>query len=527
VSGAERLNASTLLDAQLEAGRAHAPALLTVDGVVTYRELAGLTGAVASYLSMLGIEREQRILMILDDSPAFPAVFLGAMRIGAVPVPVNPMDRVDNYAYYLDDSYAKVLVVEASLLPALEPVLAARPSLHVIVVDGDAGPYTSFASFDVAHTAELRPPLDTHREDMAFWLYSSGSTGRPKGVVHSHGDIGVTVEQYAREVLDISSDDVCYSTTKLFHAYGLGNGLTFPLSVGAHAGLMKGRSVPDRIFEAVARYRPTLFFSVPALYAAMVRAPGVSSVDFSCVRACVSAAEALPAAVLARWREVTDTVILDGIGSTEMLHIYCSNTLSDLAPGTSGRPVPGYSLRLVDEHGLDVSAGQPGDLMVRGDSCAAYYWHQREKTRYCMRGEWFHTGDRYVVNGEGHFVYQGRSDDMIKVGGLWVSPADVEACLVRHPAVSEAAVIGVQIDDLSRIKAFVILAAGAPARADADALADELRQWCKGNLRRYEYPHVIEFVEDVPRTPTGKIQRFKLREGEEVKATLAGAPAEA
>jgi benzoate-CoA ligase family protein len=518
VSGAERLNASTLLDAQLEAGRGDGAALLTAEFVVTYGELARLVGSVAAYLTELGVAREQRVLMILDDSPAFPAVFLGAMRIGAVPVPVNPMDRVDNYAYYLDDSYAKVLFVEGSLLEALEPVLTARPELHVVVVDGDPGPFVSFDSFDAA---ELSSPLDTHREDMAFWLYSSGSTGRPKGVVHAHGDIGVTVDRYARNVLRISSEDVCYSTTKLFHAYGLGNSLSFPLSVGACSALVKGRSTPDRIFETVGRVHPTLFFSVPALYAAMVRAPGVSEVDFSSVRACVSAAEALPAAVLGRWQEVTGVPILDGIGSTEMLHIYCSNTLSDLAPGTSGRPVPGYELRLVNEQGVDVGAGEAGDLMVRGESCAAYYWHQREKTRFSMRGEWFHTGDRYVIDGEGHFVYQGRSDDMIKVGGLWVSPADVEGCLVRHPAVSEAAVIGVRIEDVSRIKAFVICASGAPA--DPDTLADELRVWCKGNLRRYEYPHVVEFVEDLPRTPTGKVQRYKLREAEAVQATLAGA----
>ena len=520
MSGPERLNASTLLDANLEAGRADAPALLTADGTITYRELAGLTGAVASYLTMLDVEREQRILMILDDSPAFPAVFLGAMRIGAVPVPVNPMDRVDNYAYYLDDSYARVLFVEASLLGALEATLAARPELEVVVVDGDPGRHASFASFDATGEAVLPPPLDTHREDMAFWLYSSGSTGRPKGVVHTHGDIGVTVDRYARNVLHISADDVCYSTTKLFHAYGLGNSLSFPLSVGACSTLVKGRATPERIFETVARVHPTLFFSVPALYAAMVRAPGAAEVDFSSVRACVSAAEALPAAVLARWLQTTGVAILDGIGSTEMLHIYCSNTLDDLAPGTSGRPVPGYDLRLVDEHGLEVGPGNPGDLMVRGDSAAAYYWHQRAKTRFSMRGEWFHTGDRYIVDGDGHYVYQGRSDDMIKVGGLWVSPADVEGCLVRHPAVSEAAVIGVRIDDVSRIKAFVICASGAPA--DPDALADELREWCKGNLRRYEYPHVVAFVEDLPRTPTGKVQRYKLREAEEVQATLAG-----
>jgi benzoate-CoA ligase family protein len=519
VSGAERLNASTLLDRNLEAGRAGKAAFLTADRRVTYAELASLTAAVASYLVDLGIEREQRVLMILDDSPAFPATFLGAMRIGAVPVPVNPMDRVDNYVYYLDDSYAKVLVVEASLLPALEAALESRLGLHVLVVDGEPGAHASFDAVVRDRAGELAPAADTHREDMALWLYSSGSTGRPKGVVHAHRDIGVTVDRYARNILRISPDDVCYSTTKLFHAYGLGNGLSFPLSVGASAGLVKGRSIPERIFEAVARYRPTLFFSVPALYAAMVKAPGGTDADFSSVRACVSAAEALPEAVLARWQALTGVPILDGIGSTEMLHIYCSNTLEDLAPGTSGRPVPGYDLRLVDEHGLDVPAGHPGDLMVRGDSCASIYWHQCDKTRFCMRGEWFHTGDRYIVDADGHYVYQGRSDDMIKVGGLWVSPADVESCLVRHPAVSEAAVVGVQIEDLSRIKAFVIC---TEAPADTDALAEQLRQWCKGNLRRYEYPHVVEFVEDLPRTPTGKVQRYKLREAEEVRETLAG-----
>jgi benzoate-CoA ligase len=250
----------------------------------------------------------------------------------------------------------------------------------------------------------------------------------------------------------------------------------------------------------------------------MLKAPGAKQADFSSVRACVSAAEALAAAIQERWRARTGVPILDGIGSTEMLHIYCSNTLDDLKPGTSGRPVPGYELRVVDEQGQDVPDDTPGDLLVRGESCAAYYWHQRQKTRQCMRGDWFYTGDRYVRTPAGYFVYQGRADDMIKVGGLWVSPADVEACLVRHPAVSEAAVIGVTIDDVSRIKAFVI--AGEPPH-DADALADELRAWCKEHLRRYEYPHVVDFVSDFPRTATGKIQRFKLREAEAAPASVA------
>ena len=516
----ERVNAANLLDRNLEAGRAEKTALLTAQGPVTYGALAALTAGVSAYLGELGVQREQRVLMILDDSPAFPATFLGAMRMGAVPVPVNPLDRVDNYVFYLDDSYAKVLVLEAALLPTMEAVLADRPELHVVLVDGKAGPHANFDDVMAAGAGELGAPADTHRDDMAFWLYSSGSTGRPKGVVHSHGDIDVTVTNYAQNVLRVDERDICYSTTKSFHAYGLGNSLSFPMAAGASSVLVKGRATPERIFETVERYRPTLFFSVPALYAAMVKAPGGADVDFSSVRACVSAAEALPAAVLSRWQAMAGVPILDGIGSTEMLHIYCSNTLDDLVPGTSGRPVPGYELRLIDEAGHEVPPGEPGDLVVRGDSCAAFYWHQRHKTRYCMRGDWFHTGDRYLVTADGHYVYQGRSDDMIKSGGLWVSPADVEACLVRHPAVSEAAVIGTQVEDVSRIKAFVIC---AEAPSDPDALSDELRQWCKQHLRRYEYPHVVQFVEDLPRTPTGKIQRYKLREAESARAAVAEA----
>jgi len=560
---AERLNASTLLDRSLDAGRGAADALITASTRVSYDELAGLTAAVAAYLGQLGVQREQRVLMLLDDCPEFVATFLGAMRIGAVPVPVNPMDRLGNHVYYLEDSYARVLVIDHALGASLDAMLAARPALHVVVVDGEGGrgvkggedgearaassrsiggpgpsQHPRFSDVIAPLAGPLEAPADTHRDDMAFWLYSSGSTGRPKGVVHAHRDIRVTVDQYARNVLRIDDRDRCYSTTKLFHAYGLGNSLSFPLSVGASSVLRRGRALPAGIFETVASERPSLFFSVPALYAAMLKAADHSdqttlnagrsdpatlnadrgsdtTVDFSSVRGCVSAAEALPAAILARWRELTGVPILDGVGSTEMLHIYCSNTFDDVVPGTSGRPVPGYELRVLDEHGGEAPAGVPGDLLVRGDSCASFYWHQREKSRFCMRGEWFFTGDRYVATEDGHYSYQGRADDMIKAGGLWVSPADVEACLVQHHAVSEAAVIGVRVDDLSRIKAFVICSSAPP---DPIALADELRSWCKSRLRRYEYPHVIEFVEDLPRTATGKVQRFKLREAERARA---------
>ena len=511
----ERLNASTLLDANLKAGRADKVALITAEGDVTYGRLASLVAGVAAYLRELGVAREQRVLMVMDDSAAFHATFLAAMRIGAVPVPVNPMDRPDNYPYYLSDSYAKVVVIDAG---QLERWTATLDDVHVAVAGGGVGPHADFDAVVAERAGELPPPADTHRDDMAFWLYSSGSTGRPKGVVHAHRDIGVTVDTYARHVLRIGAADVCCSTTKSFHAYGLGNSLSFPLSVGGSAVLMRGRPTPERIFHTVGRVGPTLFFSVPALYAAMLKASGAEDANFTSVRACVSAAEALPAAVLARWQETIGVPILDGIGSTEMLHIYCSNTIADLGPGTSGRPVPGYQLRLVDPRGSDVPAGTPGDLLVRGDSCAAFYWHQYEKSRECMRGEWFYSGDRYVETGEGRFTYLGRADDMMKVGGLWVSPADVEACLVRHPEVSEAAVIGVTVEDRSRIKAFVIRRA---LSSDQDALAEELRTWCKASLRRYEYPHLIEFVEDFPRTATGKVQRFKLREAEESVARAA------
>src|SRR5690349_11882323 len=296
------MNASLLLDANLEAGRADKPALVGDRGTFTYGDVAALTARTAALLLELGVTREGRVVMILDDSPVFHATFLGAIRIGAVPIPVNPMDRLDNYAYYLDDSYAKVLVVEAALLERVEPVIAERPRLHVLVANGDAGDHTSFDDAVAGQPDELRPPADTHPDDMAFWLYSSGSTGRPKGVVHTQGDIRATVDTYARTVLGLTEDDVCYSTTKLFHAYGLGNGLSFPMAAGATAVQVHGPSRPDRILATVADRRPTLFFSVPALYAAMLKSPTIAQTDFSGVRFCVSAAEPLAAALQERWQ---------------------------------------------------------------------------------------------------------------------------------------------------------------------------------------------------------------------------------
>lgn len=480
----ERYNASLILDQWLAAGRGDRVALRTPDEDVTYARLARDVARAGHLLRGLGVRREQRVLLVLDDVPAFPVAFLAAMRIGAVPVNVNPLDKPENLAHYLSDSEATVCIAEASL----RDVLTIAGDCRLITSDEIPGLLRDLPD-------ELAP-ANTHRDDAAFWLYSSGSTGLPKGVVHLHHDMAVTYETYARHVLDIREDDVCYSTTKLFHAYGLGNSLTFPLSAGAASVLIPGRSNPARALETVTRFRPTLFFSVPALFRAMLAEP---ETDLSSVRLCVSAAEALPSSTAERWSERYGVDIADGIGSTEMLHIYCSNRPGDMRPGSSGKPVPGY----------DLQVDSSGELLVRGDSCAGYYWRQHEKTKRCMRGEWFATGDRYHVTDDGYYVYEGRHDDMLKVGGLWISPADMESCLMAHDAVSEAAVVGVTPDEVSRVMAFVIVRTGV---SSDETLADELRRWCKGHLRRYEYPHFVQFVDDFPRTVTGKVQRFKLRE---------------
>jgi benzoate-CoA ligase len=359
----------------------------------------------------------------------------------------------------------------------------------------------------LAESAGERSPANTHRDDMAFWLFSGGSTGFPKGVVHLHHDIEYTCETYAKEILRIREDDVTFSSTKLYHAYGLGNNLTFPYWVGATTVLRPGRPDPRGLLETAAEQRPTLFFSVPTLYGAMVNLEDSFSFDLSSVRMCVSAAEPLAPEVLRRWQNCFGLDIVDGIGSTELLHIYCSNRPGDVRPGTSGSPVPGYELVLLDEFGQPVPDGEVGNLYVRGDSALAYYWHQHEKTKAAIKGDLFFTGDRYRQNQDGDYVYEGRADDMIKIGGLWASPIEIENALVEHPRVLEAAAVGVDADYTTRVKAFVI----CRGEAGDEALVTELQEWCKSRLRRYEFPHFIAFVDELPKTPTGKIQRYKLR----------------
>jgi benzoate-CoA ligase family protein len=494
----ERYNASQVLDRNLDRGLGDKAAIHWSGGTVTYRRLHGLACAAGLRFRELGVRREERVLLPMDDSPAMAAAFWGAIRIGAVPVPVNPLlQRSEDYDHYLADSLARVVVIDAMTAEKVGGAVArAAEPLHVLNAD----------AILALPGAELAP-ASTFRDDIAFWLYSSGSTGLPKGVVHLQHDLEYTFETYARQVLAITQQDVGLSTTKMFHAYGLGNSLTFPCWAGSTAILHSGRATPASVLDTIEKFRPTLFFSAPTLYNAILNLEGSKDRDLASIRHCVAAAEALPAEVWRRWKEAYGLTILDGIGSTELLHIYCSNRPDEVRPGSSGKPVPGYELKILDVDGRAVPDGEAGDMYVKGDSALAFYWRQHEKTKHSILGEWFFSGDRYRRDGDGFYWYEGRSDDMIKVSGLWVSPIEIEGVLLEHPAVGESAVVGVEVDGFMKIKAFVI-----PRGEGSPELVAELQEHCKSRLQRYQFPHLIEFVPDLPKTVTGKIQRYKLRE---------------
>lgn len=498
------------IDRNVEQGNADKTAVIDDTGSHSYADLQARMNRCGNMLADLGLSQEQRVLMLMLDSVDFPAVFFGAIKAGLVAVPVNTLLTGDDYDYMLRDSRARALVVSAALLPVVAPLLDRLPLLEHVVVAGE-GDAMGHPRLDdvIAAQPDTLEAADTSADDIAFWLYSSGSTGRPKGAPHLQTDMIHTAVYYGLGVLGIRAEDVVFSAAKLFFAYGLGNAMTFPLAVGATAVLMAERPTPDSVMARLQQHQATIFYGVPTLYAGILADDGIDRARSSArLRMCVSAGEALPEDVARRWVERFGVDILDGIGSTEMLHIFLSNRPDDISYGTTGRPVPGYECRLVDDAGQEVAAGEVGDLLVSGPSSAPFYWNNREKSLATFEGRWTRTGDKYQQDADGRFVYAGRTDDMLKVSGIWVSPFEVESALMAHPRVLEAAVVGQQdADELVKPKAVVVLKEG-----DGDAaLADDLKQFVKDRLAPYKYPRWIEFAADLPKTATGKIQRFKLR----------------
>ena len=507
--------AADILQRNLRAGRADKPAYIDPQGSLSFGQLADRVARFAQVLRRLDIRREERILICLLDTIDWPTAFLGAIKAGIVPIPVNTMMTEDDYRFMLADSRARALIVSESIYPKFENLIKSNADLqHVIVAGGDTHGHRGFD--DLLADAEASPDTaPTTRDDVCFWLYTSGSTGRPKGAVHVHADLRLTDELYAGPILGLTDRDVCYSVAKLFFAYGLGNALTFPLSAGATTVLLPERPTPDLVAALLRRHQVTVFYGVPTFYAgflASAAAPQRSEVK---LRLCVSAGEALPPDIGRRWRERYGIDILDGLGSTEMLHIFLSNRSGEVKYGTTGKPVPGYEVRLVGDTGEMLKKGEMGELQVRGPTSAIMYWNNREQSRATFLGEWTRSGDKYIEDEDGFFVYCGRRDDMLKVGGMYVSPFEVEGALCTHQDVLEAAVVAwPDPDGLIKPKAFVVLKSASQA---CDALALALQEHCKSRLAPYKYPRSIEFRTDLPKTATGKIQRFKLRAESPVK----------
>ena len=490
--------AEDLVGGNLKAGRAAKTAYIDDAGSCTYGELADRVNRFGNHLLSLGLRMEDRILIAMHDSIDWPVAFLGAIKAGIVPVAVNTLLTPKDYEYMLSDSRAKALLVSPPLKPQFDPFVSKLPFLkHVLV-----SPFKEI--LEKSNPNLVAAP--TTRDDPCFWLYSSGSTGMPKGTVHVQSSMRMTAELYARGVLGLRESDVCYSAAKFFFAYGLGNSLSFPLTVGATAVLMAERPTPDAVFKRLTERKPTVFYGVPTLYAAMLASPAFPSKKDLGLKTCVSAGEALPPQISKSFNEKTGIEILDGIGSTEMLHIFLSNRPGEFRRGTTGKAVPGYELRLVDEQGNEVKQGELGELLIKGPTAANLYWNNRAKSRSTFEGEWTRSGDKYTRDADGFYAYGGRTDDMLKVSGIWVSPAEVEAALVSHEAVLEAAVVGKEDEQkLVKPKAFVVFKPGK------QATVEELQNFCKSKLAPYKYPRWVEFASELPKTATGKIQRFKLR----------------
>ena len=515
--------------ADTNASRPHKLAFIDDLASLTYGQLFDQIRHMASGLLGLGLRREERVLLLMQDCTDWPVAFLGAMHAGLVPVAVNTLLTADDYAYMLEHSRAQAVLVSGALLPTLTAALVkCDHEVKKVIVSRPAAPLHP-SEVDMAAFLQAQQPMPkcapTGPDDPGFWLYSSGSTGRPKGTVHSHGNPYWTTELYGKRVLKLTEADVCFSAAKLFFAYGLGNGITFPMGVGATSILMPERPTPEATFKrwlgGIGHVKPTVFYGAPTGFAGMLAHPALPARADVALRLVSSAGEALPAELGEKFKRHFGIDIVDGIGSTEMLHIFLSNQPDRVRYGTTGWPVPGYEVELRGDEGQPVPDGEPGDLYIHGPSAAMMYWGNREKTRDTFQGGWTKSGDKYTRNSDGSYTYGGRSDDMLKVSGIYVSPFEVEATLVQHPAVLEAAVIGVtDADGLTKTKAYVVLKTGAQA---SEA---ELKAFVKDKLAPYKYPRQIEFVQDLPKTATGKIQRFKLRDqsGEPATAQAQGKP---
>ncbi len=509
------------MDRNIRQGRGHKVAIYTEHRNYTYNDIQKMVNKTANGLREIVVRVDDRVMILMLDVPQFYAIFWGAIKIGAIPVPVNTMLTPDDYEFYLNDSRARVLAVSEELLPVVNQIKGDLLYLRdLIVISEKEGAHIPFRQKYKHSPATIKTEFTT-RDDAGFWIYSSGSTGSPKGAVHSQYDMVATSQAYGQKVLGLTENDICFSAARLFFAYGLGNGMYYPMSVGASAVLNPDRPTPENVFRYLKRFRPTVFFGVPTLYGQMleykarqdrelgIRPDPNGDHELSSVRICVSAGEALPEEIFYRWKQRFGLNILDGIGSTEMLHIFLSNQPGAIRPGSTGKPVPGYELKLVGDDGKEVSQGEIGTLMVKGQSSAQLYWRKREKSRTTMQGEWINTGDKYYVDQDGYYWCAGRSDDMLKVGGIWVSPVEVENCLSRHPAVLEAAVVGAKDEQgLVKPKAFVVLREGFTSSAQ---LEEELKQWALDRLAKFKYPRWVAFMSELPKSATGKIQRFKLR----------------
>ena len=525
----EQYNAAVALIApNLDAGRESKPAFIDTHRQLSYGELDEQTNRMANLLLASGLRREDRIAVIALDTIDFPVIFLGAIKAGIIPIALNTLLSSEQYRTILNDCRARALFVSAPLSATLRSVAASMPDLKSYII-GDETPYDSshdgpdpasvnFDAEDFSRALNKQSAsfdaVASNADEVAFWLYSSGSTGMPKGVPHVHTSMMETSRLYAQGVLGLNEHDVVFSAAKFYFAYGLGNSLSFPLSVGATTVLHDGRPTPEMVFAMVEKHQPTLFFGAPTLYAALLAHSGSidgvdSSPDLGHIRLCLSAGEALPADIGLTWKAHFGVDILDGVGSTELLHVFLSNAPDNIHYGKSGTPVPGYDVRLVDENDIDVADNELGELLVRGNTAAVGYWNNRAKTRSTFRGEWTLTGDKYLRDDKGLFTYCGRTDDLFKVSGLWLSPFEVESALVSHSSVLESAVVPYQdADDLTKTRAFVVLNEGE----SADGKFELLKEHVKKSIGKWKYPRDIRFVDSLPKTATGKIQRFKLRD---------------